>query len=78
MNIVILELVTSLKLLQSDWLMKCKYTVAMTLRGAKTTFLDTSLNPQHSDSKRRNDNTGLRIVAKNGEFTHMDLSVISE
>ena len=34
-------LVTSLKMLQSDWLLKCKYIVIMTLRGAKTTFLDT-------------------------------------
>ena len=34
-------LVTSLKMLQSDWLMKCKNILIMTLRGAKTIFLDT-------------------------------------
>ena len=34
-------LVTSLKMLQSDWLMKCKDIVIMTLRGAKMIFLDT-------------------------------------
>ena len=34
-------LVTSLKMLQSDWLLKCKDLVIMTLRGAKTIFLDT-------------------------------------
>ena len=34
-------LVTSLKMLQSDWLFKCKDIVIMTLRGAKTIFLDT-------------------------------------
>ena len=36
-----LFLVTSLKMLQYDWLMKCKDIVIMTLRGAKTIFLDT-------------------------------------
>ena len=34
-------IVTSLKMLQSDWLMKCTDIVIMTLRGAKTIFLDT-------------------------------------
>ena len=34
-------LVTSLKMLQSDWLLKCKDIKIMTLRGAKTIFLDT-------------------------------------
>ena len=34
-------LVTSLKILQSDWLLKCKDIVIMTLRGAKTIYLDT-------------------------------------
>ena len=34
-------LVTSLKMLHSDWLMKCKDIVIMTLPGAKTIFLDT-------------------------------------
>ena len=33
-------LVISLKMPQSDWLMKCKDTVIMTLRYAKTIFLD--------------------------------------
>ena len=33
-------LVTSLKMLQSDWLLKCKDIVIMTLGGAKTIFLD--------------------------------------
>ena len=37
----LLLLVTSLKMLQSDWLLKCKDIVIMTLRGAKTIFLDT-------------------------------------
>ena len=34
-------LVTSLKMLQADWLLKCKDIVIMTLRGAKMIFLDT-------------------------------------
>ena len=34
-------IVTSLKLLQSDRLLKCKDIMIMTLRGAKTIFLDT-------------------------------------
>ena len=34
-------LVTSLKMLQSDSLMKCKDIVIMTFRGAKSIFLDT-------------------------------------
>ena len=34
-------LITSLNMLQSDWLLKCKDIVIMTLRGAKTIFLDT-------------------------------------
>ena len=33
--------VTSLKILQSTWLMKCKDIVIMTFRAAKTNFLDT-------------------------------------
>ena len=34
-------LVTSPKMLQSDWLLKCRDIVIVTLRGAKTIFLDT-------------------------------------
>ena len=34
-------LVTLLKMLQSNWLLNCKDIVIMTLRGAKTIFLDT-------------------------------------
>ena len=34
-------LVILLKILQFDWLMKCKDIVIMTLQGAKTIFLDT-------------------------------------
>ena len=34
-------LITSLKMLQSDWLMKCKDIMIMTLRSAKMIFLDT-------------------------------------
>ena len=40
-NIGIPVLITSLKMLQSDWLLKCKDIVIMTLRAAKTIFLDT-------------------------------------
>ena len=34
-------LVTSLKMLQSDWLVKCKEIMIMTLQGAKMIFLGT-------------------------------------
>ena len=44
-----LILVTLLKMLQSDWLMKCKDIVIMTLRGAKTIFLDTLLRNNRKD-----------------------------
>ena len=50
-------LVTSLKMLQSDWLLKCKE--IMTLPYFLT--LDTQ------QSKRRKFNNGLRIVVRNGQ-----------
>ena len=55
-------------MLQFDWLLKCRDIEIMTLRGAKTNFL---LTLDMQQSKRHNANNGLRIVVRNGEFTHI-------